>query len=496
MAYISKTDYVLWRECPRNAWLKLHRPDIYHAIELTEFEQSVIDAGIETEILARKLFPGGVLVTGSKSNAQEKTAELIDLKTPKLFQPLFENEDLLAAVDVLEIDGPTGEYAIHEIKSSTRLRDEHLYDLAFQVVLLRKTGRKVGRACLLHLNPRYIRQDELDLEQLFVSVDASSLVNEIAERVEAEMQDARAYLLTETEPKGPCSCLYKGRSRHCTTFQYSNPSVPEYGVHDITRIGNRPELLKQLVDVGILTLDKIPSDVKLTEPQRIQIQVYRSGETIIDKEAINREFGDLNYPLHFIDYETYAPALPSFKGFGPYEPIPLQYSLDIVGSPGEGPIHCDFLYQGQDDPTQSFLDSLKQHVGNFGAIIVWNKSFESQVSDLIARRVPQARDYLAEVNDRMYDLKDVFAKQCFVHRDLLGKASIKRVLPVLVPKLTYSNLPIQNGAAASLAWSQLLSAELSDKERAELFRQLREYCALDSYGMVAIWRALLSLVDG
>jgi hypothetical protein len=208
---------------------------------LREFEQSVIDTGIETEIAARKLFPGGVLVTGAKSDAQQETVQLIDLNTPTLFQPVFENEDLLAAVDVLGFDAATAGYSIHEIKSSTRVQDEHLYDLAFQVVLLRKTARKVDRACLLHLNPRYIRQDQLDLGQLFVSFDATSQVNEIAERVEAEMHDARSYLLADTEPKGSCSCLYKGRSRHCTTFQYSNPDVPEYGVHDITRIGNRPE---------------------------------------------------------------------------------------------------------------------------------------------------------------------------------------------------------------------------------------------------------------
>jgi hypothetical protein len=38
MNCISKTDYVLWRECPKNAWLKLHRPDVYNATGLTEFE--------------------------------------------------------------------------------------------------------------------------------------------------------------------------------------------------------------------------------------------------------------------------------------------------------------------------------------------------------------------------------------------------------------------------------------------------------------------------
>src|SRR5205809_3651901 len=86
MACISKTDYVLWRECTKNAWLKLHRPDIYYATELTEFEQSVIDAGIEVEGVARGVFPGGILVTGSKSEAQQKTVDHLSANTRTLFQ--------------------------------------------------------------------------------------------------------------------------------------------------------------------------------------------------------------------------------------------------------------------------------------------------------------------------------------------------------------------------------------------------------------------------
>jgi hypothetical protein len=141
------------------------------------------------------------------------------------------------------------------------------------------------------------------------------------------------------------------------------------------------------------------------------------------------------------------------------------------------------------------LSSLEQHIGSFGSIIVWNKSFESQVNDRIAYRVPDARTYLTEVNDRMYDLKDVFAKQYFVSRNLLGKVSIKAVLPVLAPDLTYSTLAIRSGASAATAWGELLSGELSKKESDELSVRLRAYCALDSYGMVAIWRALVSLVE-
>jgi hypothetical protein len=496
MASISKTDYVLWRECAKNAWLRLHRPDIYYAAELTEFEQSIIDAGIEVEGAARGLFPGGTLIVGSPTEAQQKTADQLTAETQTLFQPVFEKDGRLAAIDVLQYDDTHGQYSIHEIKSSTQVENEHLYDLAYQVVLLRNTGLKVSRACLMHLNPNYIRQGDLDLGRLFVSVDMTSRVHQVAESVALEMDQARTYLLSPREPKGPCSCIYKGRSQHCTTFRYSNPEVPGYGIHDITRIGNSPEKLRELVQTGALRLDQVPPDIKLSAAQRTQVRVYRSGETVVEKGSIAREFGELNFPLHFIDYETYAPALPRFDLFSPYDHIPLQYSVHVVGSPSEEPIHCDFLHSGRDDPTASFLGSLKQHVGSFGSIIVWNKSFESQVNDRIAQRMPQARAYLAEVNDRMYDLKDIFAKQYFVHRDLLGKTSIKNVLPVLVPELTYSTLAISDGASAALAWSELLSGVLNAKESADLCGKLRAYCALDSYGMVAIWRALIALAEG
>lgn len=201
MAYISKTDYVLWRECAKNAWLKLHRPDIYYAAELTEFEQSIIDAGLEVESAARGLFPDGTLIAASQTEAQHKTAELLTANSRTLFQPVFEKDSLLAAIDVLEFDGSTGQCSIHEIKSSTQIEDEYLYDLAFQVVLLRKTGRKITRACLIHLNPNYTRQGDLDHDRLFVSVDMTSRVDQIADSVALEMEQALAYLLAEAEPQ-------------------------------------------------------------------------------------------------------------------------------------------------------------------------------------------------------------------------------------------------------------------------------------------------------
>jgi len=484
----------LWRACPKNAWLRIHRPEIYYRKELTEFEQSVIDMGIEVESVARGLFPEGVLVAGTREEARENTARYLATHTAPLFQAVFEREQLLAAVDVLERNVDTRDYSIFEIKSSTRAEKEHIYDLAFQALLLGQSGLSIRRALIIYLNPHYVRQAELDAQQLFLAADLTAEVEQLSEVVTREMQEIRASLLNPVEPGGACSCIYKPRSKHCTTFEYSNPNVPAYGVHDIARIGSSPKKLKELVDQGIYQLDEVPGDIKLTDVQKAQLRSYRTGETVIDKQSIRSELEDLTYPLHFIDYETFAPAIPLYSEYSPYDQIPLQYSVHIVGSPGEEPIHRDFLHTGTNDPSTAFFCSLQQHIASFGTIIVWNQGFESHVNDSIARRLPSTKDYFVAFNDRLYDLMNIFSKQYFVHKDLCGKVSIKNVLPVLTPHLSYSPLEIHDGATASLVWSKLISGKLSNDERDRLYGHLREYCALDSFGMYAIWAALVRLV--
>jgi len=485
---------MLWRECPKNAWLKVHKPDIYYASELTEFEQSIIDSGIEVEEVARGLFPGGILILGRVEEALQETQERLAAKAPTLFQPIFERDGFLAAVDVLEFNGKTGNCYIREIKSSTKPKEEHLYDVAFQTLLLRRVGLKVEGVSMIHLNPDYVRLGDLDLANLFAAADMTGKVDEIAQTVAREMEEARTYLLSDAEPSGPCSCIYRGRSRHCSTFRYSNPHVPEYSVHDISRIGNSPKKLKEMIDAGVFALENIPTHIQLSDIQQAQVRAYNSGETVIKKEAIAGELGKLEFPLFFIDYETHPSAIPLFDRYSAYDDIPFQYSLHIVSSLGEEPIHKEFLHVAPKDPTELLVSSLQDNIGSIGTIIVWNKTFESGINKDIARRFPEAQGFIANFNDRIYDLKDIFSKQYYVHRNLWGKVSIKNVLPVLAPHLNYSSLDIQEGGAASVAWKKIVWGQIGEEECNRLSEALKEYCAMDSYGMYAIWRALRDMV--
>ncbi|MEK7478493.1 MAG: DUF2779 domain-containing protein [Patescibacteria group bacterium] len=517
MLTISKTDYILFRECKKNVWLKMHRPDIYDKSELSEFEKSIIETGNEVEFLARKLFSAGVLIEGRGKDAQELTQKYLatiaeGTGLPRanpptgglamtgggqvLFQPIFVRDGFLAAVDILEYDTEKGGYNIYEVKATNEIKEKiHFYDLAFQVNLLRKCDIKICGIKVLHLNPDYIRSGELDLKNMFVIEDVTEGVEKLVDEVSAEMDGALEYLSAKTEPVGYCSCITKSRNNHCATFSYSNPDVPEYSIHDIARIGSSKKKLQQLIDANIFKFEEIPEEIEFSEIQRNQIDAYVLDKILIEKELIRKEFEELVFPLYFLDYETCPAAVPRFDGYSPYQQIPFQYSLHKLALPSAKLEHFDFLHTKSDDPSRPLAESLQKHVGDKGTIIAWNKKFECNINKKLAERLPEFKIFMDSVNSRIYDLMDVFSKQYFVHKHFKGSTSIKCVLPVLVPKLSYKDLHIQEGGTASQSWDKIALGDISKEEKDKIAKDLLAYCELDTFAMYAIWRELENIIS-
>ncbi len=211
----------------------------------------------------------------------------------------------------MQYDKETEKYSIFEIKASNDVDEKtHLYDLAFQVALLKKCGIEIAVANIIHLNSKYVKNGELNLEKLFTISNQTKEVEELLPKVEFEMNLAKEYLSQEKEPSGYCDCVYKGRSAHCATFSYSNPTVPEYSVHDIARIGMSKKKLQELADRSIFKLEDLPDDMELSEIQQNQVDVYIYDKIIKKKLEIGQEFKNLVFPLYFLDYETYPSAIP------------------------------------------------------------------------------------------------------------------------------------------------------------------------------------------
>lgn len=461
---LSKTDYLVYRECPKNVWFKIHEPDVYFKSELSDFEKAIIETGNEVELVARKLFPDGVLIESRDIDGQQATLDYIAKGQRVIFQAVFSNENFLAALDILEFDPDTNTYSLYEVKATNQIDDKtHYHDLAFQANLLRKAGVEVAKVHIIHLNSEYVRWGELDLANLFKIEDVTAEVNGLCENVLLEMQEAWEYLSKNVEPKGFCCCIYKGRSKHCTTFKRSNPEVPDYSVHDIARIGNSMAKLQELVDQNIFRLEDIPEHIKLSEIQQNQVQAYALGKTTINRETISEELNGLTFPLYFLDYETFPCAIPRFNGFSPYQQVPFQYSLHILHAPGGNLEHKEFLYAESGDPSESFAASLQKEIRTQGSVIVWNKSFESKINQEICKRLDSFQICLDNVNNRMYDLMTIFSKQHYVHKDFFGSASIKYILPTLVPELAYDDLEIREGGTASQTWNKIVTGLVGEE---------------------------------
>lgn len=467
---LSKTDYIIWRDCHKNAWLKAHKPDIYYAHELSAFEQQIIDTGNEVDILARELYPTGEYQRG------------------------FEVDGYLAITDILT-ESPEG-YHLYEVKATNSIdKKTHLHDLTFQYLVLKRSSLKVASANLVHLNPEYVRDGELELHKLFQIEDMTETVEGMAEEVSTEMQLAKDYLENEKEPVGPCDCLYKGRSAHCTTFSYSNPNIPEYGVHDLTRIGLSKRKLTELVDSHIFELKDIPEAFELSDIQKNQVWTYLNGREIISKESIAEELEKLVFPLYFLDYETFPAAIPRFDGFSPYNQIPFQYSLHILDTPDAEPRHLEFLYTEGGDPSRAFADSLRENIGPIGSVVVWHKDFECGRNRELGERLPDTKNFFADLENRIYDLEVIFKQQYHVHKDYYGSTSIKYVLPVLAPELSYKELVIREGGSASQKWNEMITGDISPEAREDIAKHLKVYCKLDTYAMYVIWKKLYSIVN-
>lgn len=493
---LSKTDYLLYRECKKNTWLKVNKPDVYYQHELTAFEKLIIETGNEVELIARGLFPAGILIEGRDTTAQKLTLDYIQKKHPILFQAVFEKDGFLAAVDILEFNSETNAYTVYEVKSTNDVDEKtHFYDLAFQVNLLRKCGIQIEKINLVHLNKEYVRNGSLNIIGLFQTDDVTEKIDSLCEEVLFEMDGALAYLSQETLPAGNCLCVYKGRSRHCTCFSTLNPDIPEYGIHDIARIGLSRKKLADLVDGKTFNIHEIPLHMTFSDIQRNQIDCHKLDKIIIDKATIAKELQGLQLPFYFLDYETFPCAVPRYDGFSPYHHIPFQYSLYVLETLDGEPKLLEFLHAEKDDPTAYFVSSLKSHIGDVGSVFVWHKSFECGRNDEIAVRIPEMKEFIDSLNVRVYDLEEIFKKQHYVHKHFKGSTSIKKILPVLVPSLTYKELAIQDGGSAAEIWNRLYIENLSTAEREKIIQNLKTYCGMDAYAMFAIWKELYNIIN-
>jgi hypothetical protein len=483
--WLTKSDYLKFLIHPAYLWMAKYAKD--KLPEFDEIGQANVDQGYAVEEMAQKLFKGGRLVDVPMFDGPDESAKLMrEGGAEILFQPsVLTERRLYVRSDVMVRRGTS--WDLYEIKGSASVKTAHLLDLAFQRYVWEEAGYQIGRSFVIHINNQYVRDGEIDPKGLFAAVEVTQQIAPLAKSTALKVEEAFVVMkLTDMPSDAPelAGEWYGYRD----VYRYIHQDIPADSILNLTRLNL--EQLKALAAQGISRIGDIPDDDGLKPQQVAQIEVVRSGVPVIHKGNIARSLSELVYPLYFLDYETFAGALPLWDGVRPFQQLPFQYSLHIQEAPGAQLIHREYLARGGDYPVEMLLAQMQTDLGPVGSVIVWNKSFEMGCNDAMAALHPQFAEFLASVNDRVYDLMEIFANGWYADARFMGSASIKKVLPVLVPELSYKDLGIGEGMTAQIRWMRAARGELTPEKMAAVYDHLVEYCGQDTLAMVRIYEVL------
>lgn len=488
---LSKSKYCSAVQCPKMLWLKKYRAEQF---DDSVMNQSILETGNEVGDLAMGLFGAYTEVPfGDLGEMINETKRLIDNRVHIIAEASFSYNNLFCSVDILINNGDDG-VEIYEVKSSTSVKDIYIDDVTYQTYVLSKLGYKVKRISIVHVNNKYVRHGGLNLQELFSIKDVTEQVLHLTDNVETYIQYLDTYMQQNEEP-------YDDIGQHCFKpyecgfFKYCTRKLPKPNIFDVQ--GAYASTKFKCYDKGIVSFEDLNNCSLLSANlyKQIEHELF-DCPPYVDKNAINDFLDKLSYPIYFLDFESFQPAIPLYDNSKPFEQIVFQYSLHYIEKEGGELKHKEFLAIPGSDPRRALAEQLCSDIPRNVCVTAYNRSFEKSRINNLAEIYPDLSEHLMNIHDNIEDLMIPFQKKQYYVKEMKGSYSIKYVLPALFPNeetLNYQNLEgVHNGAEASAAFKKMQSME--EKELYVYRRQLLDYCCLDTLAMVKIWEKLKEVV--
>jgi len=486
---LSKRRFASGTRCPKLLWLETHEPS---APELAGqmIPTVLLEQGRQVGELARERFPGGRLVGDGRvaafdlERAAAETRVCIEAGEPVLFEAVFLTDDSVAIVDILErIEGG---WRLVEVKQSSDLHDEYVVDVAFQMYVLERCGVPVVQAAVMHLCRDCVYPD---LEGLFTTVD----VTEAARAQAAELPASVSALVTmlggpmpdvaiDVPCVSPDPCTFKPRcwvgipDHHVSTL---------YMIRKKEAFAHHHEGRTRIVDLELPSPASKKKPSKTLEIQWRQQEALQSGQRIVERERLAQALASLEYPVAMLDFETVQLAVPVWAGCTPQQQVPVQFSCHVIPAPGAAPAHHEWIARSSEDPRPRIAEALVAACQDARTVMAYFAGFEQGCLTRLAEWVPARSAELMAIHDKIVDLLPIVREHVY-DPAFGGSFSIKRVLPALVPSLSYDGLTIAKGDVAAAELWRVMFGGISETEREYTCDALLEYCRRDTEAMVAL----------
>ena len=514
MSGLSKSRYVMFRQCEKSLWLEEYKEN---EKKIDDSRKSVFENGQRVGDIAKGLFGPYVDVTTCKNNSDEekkldlsamvaKTKDEMLKGTAVICEASFFYEGNYCAVDILckTADG----WAIYEVKSVTNLdkdkMTEYSWDIAYQKWLLEQNDVNVTGTYLVYLDNTYIRHGALDLQKLFVIKDMGEDIKKESVNVPDNVSRAMQILANPDEPEKELSRACN-KPYPCMFWNYCTRNLPNPSVFDVYggKFGSKkadqfyfPSKLRLYKD-GKVSFDDI-KDEQLGRIQRLQVDCTLNGTEHIDREGIRNFLDKLSYPLYFLDFETMNDPVPQYDDTKVYQQVPFQYSLHIQESETSDYVHKEFLAPSDgSDPRRALAEQLCRDIPMNVCTLAYNKQFECDRIQELADAFSDLYEHLDNIRKNVKDLRDPFQDGHYYVPAMNGSFSIKDVLPALFPndpELDYHSLDqqVQNGNDAMSIFPKIKDMNPTDAQVAR--EALLRYCELDTLAMVKVLEKLKSII--
>lgn len=200
----------------------------------------------------------------------------------------------------------------------------------------------------------------------------------------------------------------------------------------------------------------------LTRVDRQELQIERSRNkdlsAYIDKGGIKKEMESWKFPLHFIDFETTAVAIPFTEGRHPYEQTVFQYSHHQFNADRKIEHKGQWINSKQGVfPNFDFIRALKSELDKDDGTIFRYAAHENSMLNAIYRQLSSSKE--SDKNELMEWIKTIthstsssaekwqgkrdmvdmleIIKSYYYHPETKGSNSIKEVLPALLNSSTF-----------------------------------------------------------
>lgn len=486
---LTKTKISSGIQCQKKLWFDIHDP-----IKKDNF---LFYLGNRFGEIVRKCYGDGADLSKYKNIdlALSETSKLInDDKTKVIYEAAFLYSDTLIRADVLlrRNDG----WELLEAKSSTKLKDEHIEDIAIQSYIIKSSGVKLSSVKLIHIDNQFIYQGDNNYNDL---IEEKELTEEIIFKEKSIQSYIEKFkpIANKNYPNPeikmgehcnkPYECIYTERCRKLLPKSNKTP------ISILPIEGNKLE--KKYKEKDIYFLEDIPTAELSKNIYRIIQDCHKNNKVWISDE-ISEKLKKYEFPFYFMDFETINQGVPIIKGTTAYYQLPFQWSVHKWNSLDEeiydvsGKFFIDFDNQNIE---RNFIENLLEVTGDKGTIFAHHATTEKTVLKKISEK-DGFKDLSVKINkliSRVVDTLDIVRKN-FYSPLLMGDFGLKKIIKAIPSSVNYEEEGnIGGGGDAQMAWFICTDKETTKEEKDRQIKLLKEYCAKDTLALYYLIKYLI-----